>query len=162
VQTLLGDTSEKGQSQRGMAVMLLGMGGIAGSIISGWLMNKWGAKLMQGICFIVCFILSFLLFKLNTKFSFQVLLGSGLLGFFFGLSQGVLNAYIPQLFPARVRSSATALCFHTGRAFTAVAVFFVGAWATQLGGYGSAIFIFSVVYIIGFIALLFIKKQPVH
>ena len=92
-------------------------------------------------------------------FDQKVLIGSALLGLCFGISQGVLNYFIPELFPVQVRSSATGLCFHVGRAFTAIAVFFVGAWAVWLGGYGNAIFTFSWVYIIGLVALLFIGRE---
>ena len=159
VQSLLGDDSAKGQSQRGMSVTLLGLGGLIGSIASGWLVNRWGARLMQAICFILCLLFSFLLFKLSKTFSIQILVGSGLLGICFGVSQGVLNAFIPELFPISLRSSATGLCFHTGRVFTAIAVFFIGAWAVWLGGYGNAIFAFSGVYIIGLVALLFMKQH---
>jgi hypothetical protein len=63
------------------------------------------------------------------------------------------------LFPLQLRSSATGLCFHVGRAFTAIAVFFTGALAIWLGGYGNAIFVFSVVYVIGLIALVVMKKE---
>lgn len=159
VQSLVGDDMESGHSKRGMAVMLLGFGGVPGGIISGWLANKWGGKLIQGICFVVCLILSFVMFKLSTVFSVQILAGSAALGLFFGISQGVLNDLIPDLFPAAIRATATGLCFHAGRAFTTVAVFFVGAWAVSLGGYGNAIFIFSGIYIIGLVALIFMKGK---
>ncbi|WP_066401294.1 MFS transporter [Flavisolibacter tropicus] len=158
VQTLIGDNAQAGIAKRGMAVALLGMGGLIGSIISGWMANRWGPKTMQGICFILCFILSVAMFLLIKKFSDLVLVGSALLGLLFGISQGVLNSFIPQLFTENIRSGATGLCFHVGRGFTAIAVFFVGVLAMKLGGYGRAISIFSVVYIIGFIALSLMKK----
>jgi len=159
VQSLLGDNSADGQSQRGMAVTLLGVGGLVGGVLSGWLSKKWGDRLIQGICFVLCLLISFLLFRLEKTFSIRILIGSGLLGFCFGISQGVLNDFIPNLFPPQIRSSATGLCFHTGRAFTAIAVFFVGAWAVSLGGYGNAIFIFSAVYLIGLVSLLLMRKN---
>lgn len=159
VQSLVGDNTETGQSRRGMAVTLLGIGGLAGGLVSGWMSNQWGAKRMQAICFVLCLLLSFLLFKLETTFSARILIGSGALGLCFGVSQGVLNDFIPNLFPPAIRSSATGLCFHAGRAFTALAVFFVGAWAVSLGGYGNAIFIFSAVYLIGLLTLLFMRTS---
>lgn len=160
VESLLAGNTESGQSERGMAVTFLGVGGLVGGIASGWIGNKFGQKATQAACFIVCFLLSFWMFRLTDIFSTKVLIGSALLGLAFGISQGVLNTFIPELFPAHLRSSATGLCFHTGRAFTAVAVFFVGAWAIWLHSYGNAIFTFSWLYIIGLIALLLIKKEP--
>ncbi|MFZ1678036.1 MAG: MFS transporter [Saprospiraceae bacterium] len=159
VDTLFGNSYSDVQTQRGMAVTLLGLGGLIGGVISGWIAKQFGSRQIQGVCFILCFILSFLLFKMTKSYSDLVLIGSGMLGFIFGVSQGVLNILIPGLFPLQLRSSATGLCFHVGRAFTAIAVFFTGALAIWLGGYGNAIFIFSGVYVIGWIALLFMKKE---
>ncbi len=159
VDTLFGNNSAAGQTQRGMAVTYLGLGGLIGGIISGWIAERFGTRRIQGVCFILCFILSFLLFKITKSYSDLVLIGSGMLGFIFGISQGVLNILIPGLFPLQLRSSATGLCFHVGRAFTAIAVFFTGALAIWLGGYGNAIFVFSGVYLMGLIALLFMKKE---
>ncbi|HZV70340.1 MAG TPA: MFS transporter [Saprospiraceae bacterium] len=159
VENLMGNIVTDSQSERGMAVTLLGLGGLTGGIISGWLAERFGSRFIQGICFILCLAISFLLFKMTKSYSDVVLIGSGLLGFVFGVSQGVLNILIPGLFPTHLRSSATGLCFHVGRAFTAIAVFFTGALAIWLGGYGNAIFIFSGVYLIGLLALLLMKKE---
>lgn len=159
VQSLLNPEAPDGQEQRGLSVALLGMGGLAGGIVSGFLANRFGSKTVQAVCFAVCFLLSYFLFQLNTAFSMPVKAGIALLGFTFGISQGVLNDYIPAQFPAPLRSAATGLCFHTGRAFTAAAVFFVGALVVWFGGYGNAIFAFSMVYVAGLPALLFVKKS---
>jgi MFS family permease len=82
-----------------------------------------------------------------------------LLVFFFGISQGALAVYIPELFPTEVRASATGFCFNVGRIFTATVVFFIGALVTILGGYGNSIFVFSFIFIVGFVATL-ITKSP--
>jgi cyanate permease len=68
---------------------------------------------------------------------------------FFGISQGALSAYIPELFPTAVCAAATGFCFNIGRLFTAVAVFFVGALVSLLGGYSNTLFIFSFIFLIG-------------
>jgi hypothetical protein len=106
------------------------------------------------ICFAGCFVFSFLLFLGNTTFSTITLVEIALLSFMFGISQGLLSVYIPMLFPVSIRATATGLCFNVGRFFTAAAVFFVGALVTALGGYGNSLFIFSFVFIIGFIFLI--------
>jgi hypothetical protein len=82
----------------------------------------------------------------------------GILAFFFGISQGALSVYIPQLFPTVVRASATGFCFNVGRVFTGTVVFFIGALVGLLGGYGNAIFIFSFIFLIGF-AVTSISKE---
>jgi len=80
---------------------------------------------------------------------------SAVLAFFFGASQGVLSLYIPNLFPVEIRGTATGFCFNIGRLFTATAVLFVGVLVSELGGYGNALFIFSLVFVIGFVVTFF-------
>ena len=102
--------------------------------------------------------MSFLLFKTNTVFSGVIYFEIAILALFFGASQGVLSAYIPALFPPAIRATATGFCFNIGRFVTASVVFFVGALVIMLGGYGNAIFTFSLVFVIGLIATFFSKK----
>jgi hypothetical protein len=103
--------------------------------------------------------MAFLVFKLNTAVSVVTFAEIAVLAFFFGISQGALQVYIPNLFPVGICASATGFCFNTGRLFTATVVFFIGALVTLLGGYGNSIFIFSFVFIAGFIATLFEKEK---
>ncbi len=155
VQGLLTDGSGR---ERGISIMMLGMGGLTGGFFSGWLVNFTGLKNSLILSFLVCSILSFILFKTNTVFSGVVYLEISILGLFFGASQGILSLYIPLLFPTAIRASATGFCFNIGRLFTGVAVLGVGVLVTVLGGYGNALFIFSLVFIIGLIATLIIKN----
>jgi hypothetical protein len=106
---------------------------------------------------LICFVLSYWLFEVNITYNWQVPLGITLLGLTFGVSQGVLHNYIPELFPTVVRSTATGLSFHGGRIFTAISVFFVGAFVVWFGGYGHAIFAFSTVYLLGLVAMFWVK-----
>ena len=146
------------QNMRGLTIMIMASGGLAGSFASGWIANAIGLRKTMLMCFAACFLFTFLLFKLNTSFSTFTYIEMILLAFFFGISQGALAVYIPQIFPTAIRASATGFCFNIGRLFTGVVVFFIGALVTILGGYGNAIFIFSFVFVIGF-ATTFISKE---
>ena len=156
VQTL--STEADAQHGRGISMMILGMGGLTGGFISGWIVNALGLRKTMIACFAVCFAMAFILFKLNVSFSGAAYIELALLALFFGISQGALSVYIPQLFPGNVRASATGFCFNIGRLFTAVAVFFVGSLVVFFGGYSNAIFIFSFVFVIGLIATLINKS----
>ena len=83
---------------------------------------------------------------------------TALLALFFGISQGVLACYIPQLFSTGVRAAATGFCFNIGRIFTGTAVLFVGILVSALGGYGNAIYIFSLVFVLGLIGVIFFRN----
>ncbi len=155
VQSLLKGTD--GQQERSLSMMLLGMGGLSGGFLSGWISNAIGTRKTLLLCFLACFILAFVLFKTNIEFTFITLIEIGIISFFFGISQGVLSVYIPLLFPVLIRATATGFCFNLGRFFTAAAVFFVGSLVTLLGGYGNSLFIFSFVFLLGFTLLYFQK-----
>jgi MFS family permease len=159
VQSILVDSD--GQKERSTSMMILGGGAILGGVISGWIINITGFRKAMLLCFGGCFALSLVVFKFNNSYSELMLWELGLLAIFFGISQGVLSGYLPQLFPVMVRGTATGLCFNTGRVFTSAAVFFVGSWVTTLGGYGNSIFFFSWVFLIGLIAVFFSKEEQV-
>jgi len=145
------------QQQRGFTVMILAAGGLTGSFFSGWIENTIGLRKTMMMCFAVCFTLTFIIFKLTAVVSALTFIELAVLAFFFGISQGALSVYIPLLFPTIIRASATGFCFNIGRLFTGTVVFFIGALVIWLGGYGNAIFIFSFIFIIGFIATFFSK-----
>ncbi len=145
----------------GVSMMFLGMGGLTGGFVSGWVVNLMGLRRSLIMSFAVCSVMSFILFKTNTTFSVIIYAEIAILALFFGASQGILSLYIPLLFPTGIRASATGFCFNIGRLFTGAAVLSVGVLVTALGGYGNSLFIFSLVFIIGLLAVLLIKNiQP--
>jgi predicted MFS family arabinose efflux permease len=150
-----------GSKQAGVSMMFLGMGGLSGGFISGWVVNLMGLRKSLIACFAVCSAMAFLLFKTNASFSPIIYVEIAALAVFFGISQGVLSVYIPHLFPTGVRASATGICFNAGRLFTATAVLFVGVLVVTLGGYSNALFIYSLVFLPGLLIVLFAKNiQP--
>jgi MFS family permease len=155
IQSLIATNSHK---EGGISMMFLGMGGLTGGFISGWVVNLIGLRRSLIASFAVCALLSFILFKTNTTFSPVIYVEIAILAVFFGASQGILSLYIPLLFPTSIRASATGFCFNIGRLFTAAAVLFVGVLVNVLGGYGNSLFIFSLVFIIGLLAVVFIKN----
>ncbi|PWT99311.1 MAG: MFS transporter [Bacteroidetes bacterium] len=157
IQTLI--VSGDGQKERGLSMMMLGMGGLIGGFLSGWLMNAIGIYRSLILCFAASAILSFVLFKTNSTFSYLILIEIGIMALFFGASQGVLSVYIPNLFPVNIRSTATGFCFNTGRVVTAIAVLFIGFLVSFLGGYGNSLLIFSSVFAIGLLVILFTKQN---
>ena len=151
--------SEDAPKQRGLTMMCLGMGGLLGGFFSGWVVNLLGLRKSMLMCFTVCTIMSFILFKTNATFSPVIYAEIGVMALFFGVSQGVLSAYIPQLFYTGVRATSTGFCFNIGRLFTATAVLFIGVLVSSLGGYGNAIFIFSLVFVVGLFVVLLMKDK---
>ncbi|HTL10781.1 MAG TPA: MFS transporter, partial [Chitinophagaceae bacterium] len=148
------------QKPRGISMMMMGAGGLLGGFLSGWLINAFGARKLMLLCFAVCASMSFVLFKINSVLSPVVYAEILVLALFFGVSQGALSVYIPHLFPVHVRGMATGFCFNIGRIFTATAVLFVGVLVTELGGYSNALFVFSLVFVLGAVVTFF-SKDPI-
>lgn len=159
IQTLI--TQGDGQKERGLSMMVLGMGGLLGGFVSGWFVNGMGIRKSLLLCFLVCSILSIVLFKTNDAFNYLIYAEIGFMALFFGISQGVLSVFIPDLFPVSVRGMATGFCFNTGRILTGVAVLFVGVMVNFLGGYAHALFVFSFVFVIGLLFTLYAKPKSV-
>jgi predicted MFS family arabinose efflux permease len=157
VQTL--SNISDGQKERGLSMMFLGIGGLTGGFLSGWFVNLLGVRRSMVLCFGACSLLAFILFKTNTAFSSIIYPEIATLAIFFGASQGILSSYIPQLFSIPVRATATGFCFNIGRLLTAIAVLFVGVLESALGGLGNAIFIFSLVFIVGLLGVLLTNPQ---
>jgi MFS family permease len=152
VQSITPD-SHRADELRGTTMMILSLSGLIGSIVSGWVVNKVGMSKTMMMCFGMSFIMVTVVFKFNTAITYVTLVEMSILAFFFGISQGALSVYIPSMFPARIRASATGFCFNIGRLFTATVVFFIGALVTLLGGYGNAVFIFSFIFLIGLVVI---------
>jgi MFS family permease len=142
-------------SEGGNLVILLGIGGIAGSFFAGFLANGLGRKYALMLAFGGASLAASILYLSNDSFSAVIYVHTSFLSVFFGISQAIFTAYIPELFPAGVRSTATGICFNAGRFVTATVVFFVGFLVVSLGGYGNSLLIFSGTYLIGFITVWF-------
>lgn len=156
IQSLLLGTD--GQDERSFAMMLLGLGGVTGGFASGWIAKTLGVRRAMMFCFSGCAFMAVLLFGFNTSFSPIIYVETAFLSLFFGVSQGLLSFYIPQLFPTAIRAGATGFCFNLGRVFTTIAVFSLGTLVIVLGGYGNALLTFSLVFIFGFVFLYFSKN----
>jgi MFS family permease len=147
------------QKDGGVSMMMMGGGGLAGGVVSGWVVHAIGLRRTMLLCFAVCFGMSCLLFKLNSSFSLLAHVEIAVMAVFFGISQGALSVFIPELFPTAICAAATGFCFNVGRLFTATAVFFVGALVGWLGGYSNTLFIFSFIFIIGLLATFYAREK---
>lgn len=158
VQSLL-PLGQDGQQERGISMMLLGIGGILGGVFSGFIIKKTGNRKALLITFSGLFIACCLLFLTNTKFNPVVYFEIAFLALFFGISQGALSSYIPELFPTVIRATATGFCFNIGRFFTATAVFFVGSFVSYFGGFSNALLSFSLTFLLALVVTFF-SKEP--
>lgn len=151
-QTLLA-AGQDGQTERGLIMVLLGAGGIIGGVFSGMLVNRFGKKSTLTATFGMCLIMCCVLFLTNSRFNNIIYVETAMLAFCFGISQGALSSYIPELFPVAVRATATGFCFNVGRFFTATAVFFIGSLVSVLGGFGNALLVFTIPFAVALMVM---------
>lgn len=146
-------TPEEAGKMRGVTMMLLGMGGMLGTGLSGLLVKHLGVRRTLLTNFAGTLAVCCVIFLTNQAFSQTILVETALLSLFFGISQGALTVYVTELFPTEVRASGTGFCFNIGRVFTTSAVFFVGALVAVLGGYANAMLVFSGAFVVAWAAL---------
>ncbi|GAB3696359.1 MFS transporter [Spirosoma flavus] len=158
VQSLL-PAGQTGGKERGLTMMLLGMGGIIGGMLSGVLIGRLGSRTTLLLTFAGCAGGCALLFLTNRQFTPIIYAETAFVALFFGISQGALSSIIPALFPVRIRATAVGISFNIGRFFTATAVFFVGTMVLGLGGFGNALLTFSIAFLIAWMAV-FVRYKP--
>ncbi len=159
IQSLLHNTG--GQKERSLSMMLMGIGGLAGGFVSGYVVRLFGMRKSMLLCFAGCLVTAMIMFGLNRSFSEVIYFEIALITVFFGISQGLLATYVPQLFQPSIRGAATGFCYNTGRVFTAAAVFFVGALVSLFGGYSNTLFAFSIVFLFGMLTIYFSKELKI-
>ncbi len=158
VQSLL-PAGQTGGRERGLTMILLGMGGIVGGLLSGSLIERLGSRTTLLVTFAGCAGGCALLFLSNRQFSPIIYAETAFVALFFGISQGALSSVIPALFSVRIRATAAGISFNVGRFFTATAVFFVGTMVAGLGGFGHALLVFSVAFLVAWMAV-FLRYKP--
>jgi hypothetical protein len=83
------------------------------------------------------------------------LMGFGVLGPFGGYA-----IYLPELFPTRLRSTGISFCYNSARYLTAAGLFFMSDiaksfnWAFGLEGFRVVSLSITLVYLVGFLALI--------
>lgn len=156
----LSSMSDPADAQRNRSTMniMLGVGSVLGGVLSGPLSNAVGRRRAAAGGYVFCFAVSCTMFIPQHHpgpllFGLVLLLSVGI-----GLNQGVLSAYIPELFPTMVRGAATGVCFNAGRILTTITVFFVGVLVSVLGGYHNAMFVFAFAYVVGLATITFARE----
>ena len=137
-----------------LAASLFGAGAIAGYIVLGFLADIVGRKPVIWLYYLGALILSLGLFLLaNTRPALLILAAAN--GFFASGQFSWMTIYLPELFPTRLRGSATSLVFDTARSIGALGPLSAGWLISSFGGIGRAAAIMSFVYVIGLLVTPF-------
>jgi MFS family permease len=155
--TSLHPGDDGGAALRGRIMAALGMGGIVGSLFSGPLAIRFGRVRTLILCYIGAVIPSCALYLMPSPEASTMIIMTACMALFFGMSQGLMALYIPELFPTSIRAGSVGIVFNAGRVLTALAVVNIGVIVAWTGGYREALLLFTFPLLIG---LVFSFRAP--
>jgi len=134
--------------------MLINVGAVLGYTALIWMTDALGRRLSYFLIVVGCATVNILMFTqvhaLATLEWFMVAYGFFAVGGF-----GTFAAYLPELFPTRIRATGQGFCWNMARAFTAVGPFMSGALLSAFGSVPSAGLTIVWIYLVGMIAIWF-------
>ena len=144
-------------AQVSLITIVLNGGGMVGCICFPILADRWGRKsafLAYFLGALVTVQANFLLVQDYTT----ALLVSPVMGFFSAGLFGGFAVYLPELFPTAIRATAQGFCYNFARFLAAAGPLVTGLLASASGSFASAIGIVGLVYVLGFIAVVFARE----
>ena len=136
------------------AIMVLNVGALAGYLSFGPLADRVGRRRAFALMCMGSLVMLPVTFLTPRTYT-HVLLLLPLLGFF---NNGIFSGfpiYLPELYPTRIRATATGFCFNIGRILAATGPFVTGYLVVALGSFGLAASAVAMVYVVGLLILPF-------
>ncbi|MDZ4835842.1 MAG: MFS transporter [Candidatus Melainabacteria bacterium] len=152
-------TGDLAVAERSHAMFLKDIGMILSGVLGGWVISKLGYKRCMAMSFLVSFICATGMFLTTKTFGTPLLFWILALGFFAHLPFVILWMYIPELYEARIRSTAFGFTYNIGRLAAAVAALGSGALINIFGGsYAIAASTVATIYLAGAVATIWMPK----
>lgn len=145
--------------QRSHAMFAKDAGMILSGLICGILVMRYGYKRCMMISMAIACAVAIGMFMTVKSFSIVLLAWILALGFFAHLPFVLLWMYLPELYPARVRSTAFGFSYNIGRFLAAFAVLGSGAMISAFNGsYAIAASLVASVYVVGVVVAYFMPR----
>jgi len=152
-------TGDLAVGERSHTMFLKDIGMILSGVLGGWVISKLGYKRCMAMAFLMAFVCSVGMFMTVKSFGFPLLCWVLALGFFAHLPFVILWIYIPELFEARIRSTAFGFTYNIGRFAASLAALGSGALINMFGGsYAMAASTVATIYLVGIAASLLMPK----
>ncbi|HEY2136484.1 MAG TPA: MFS transporter [Xanthobacteraceae bacterium] len=146
-----------GPAWAGYTGMAYNAGAIAGYIGLGFLADVFGRKPIT-LLFFACALLMTPVLFLWTHDLGLLLLAAAVNGFFTLGQYSWMSVWLPELFPTRVRATGIAFAFNTPRFVAFLGPLVAGTLIANFGGFGNTAVTISLVYVVGFVATLFLPE----
>jgi MFS family permease len=128
--------------------MAYNLGTIAGYVALGFLADAFGRRPVTLAYFAFAFLFTPVLF-LWTHSLRLLLFVAAIVGFFGSGQLTWLAAWLPELYPTRMRATAVGFIFNAPRLLAAGGTLMAGTLIVKFGGYGNAAIIVATIYILG-------------
>jgi MFS family permease len=136
------------------AFMLMMVGASLGYLTLIWMLNaigrRWSYFIFSAGSFAASLVLFLDIHTLEGVMKFMPIYGYFVIGGF-----GTFAAYLPELFPTRVRATGQGFCWNMARALTAIGPLAGTVMVAKLGSFPQASAVISVLYIVGLVAIWF-------
>jgi MFS family permease len=141
----------------GYTGMAYNVGAIAGYISLGFLADRFGRKPTAMAFFAAAFVMTPVLFLWTSDL--QLLLLAAAANGFFTLGQySWMPVWLPELFPTPVRATGVAFGFNAPRFVAFIGPLIAGTLIADFGGFGNAAVTLSFIYVVGFLAAIFLPE----
>jgi MFS family permease len=146
-----------GQQWASYAAMAYNAGAILGYASLGFLADRFGRKPVTMTFFAMSLVLTPVLF-LWTQDVYMLLLVAAINAFFTLGQYSWMPVWLPELFPTRIRATALAFAFNAPRFIAFLGPLLAGTLIVQFGGFSKAAVIVSTIYVLGFVAAIFLPE----
>jgi MFS family permease len=137
--------------------MVYNVGAIVGYIGMGFLADAYGRRPITLIFFALSLVLTPAFFLLSTNL-YVLLFIAALIGCFASGQFTWMSAWLPELFPTRVRATAVGFIFNGPRFLAAIGTLVSGTLIVKFGGYGNACMIVATIYILALVVGPFLPE----
>lgn len=141
----------------GYTGMAYNAGAIAGYISLGFLADRFGRKPIAMAFFAAAFVMTPVLFLWTSDLPL-LLLAAAVNGFFTLGQYSWMPVWLPELFPTPVRATGVAFGFNAPRFVAFVGPLIAGTLIANFGGFGNAAVTVSFIYVVGFVAAIFLPE----
>jgi MFS family permease len=146
-----------GPQWAGFAGMAYNAGAVGGYIVLGFLADIWGRKPTTMVYFLGAFAFVPVVF-LWTQDVALLLVAAAVLGWFATGQYTWMSAWLPELFPTRIRATGAGFVFNAPRFIAWIGPLVSGTLIATFGGFSQAALAIGAVYILGFAAALFLPE----
>jgi MFS family permease len=146
-----------GPQWAGFTGMAFNAGAVAGYVVFGFLADIWGRKPTTMVYFLGALALVPMLF-LWTQDLALLLVAAAALGWFATGQYSWMAAWLPELFPTRIRATGAAFVFNAPRFVAWVGPLISSTLITAVGGYTEAALAITAIYILGLAAAPFLPE----